>query len=66
MKKYQTDEPVMPFLGKDLADLIKSLLRRFVKREVLQDITPLQLTKLDLSDKTLLLLPQKIDIGLGT
>ncbi|XP_072562663.1 uncharacterized protein [Paramormyrops kingsleyae] len=65
MKMYQTDEPVMPFLGKDLAELIKSLLRRCVKREVLQDITPLQLTKLDTSDKTLLLLPQKIDIGLG-
>ncbi|KAK7120029.1 hypothetical protein R3I94_020148 [Phoxinus phoxinus] len=65
MKKYQTDEPVMPFFGKDLAKLIKSLLRRCMKREVLQDITPLQLTKLDTSDKTLLLLPQKIDIGLG-
>lgn len=36
-----------------------------MKREVLQDITPLQLTKLDTSDKTLLLLPQKIDLGLG-
>ncbi|KAL6457747.1 hypothetical protein MHYP_G00329770 [Metynnis hypsauchen] len=55
MKKYQTDEPVMPFLGKDLAELIKSLL----------DITPLQLTKLDLADKNLLLLPQRVDIGLG-
>ncbi|XP_041929488.1 uncharacterized protein LOC121693855 isoform X1 [Alosa sapidissima] len=65
MKKYQTDEPMMPFLAKDLTELIKSLLRRCIKREVLQDITPLQLTKLDTSDKTLLLLPQKIDIGLG-
>ncbi|KAG5272523.1 hypothetical protein AALO_G00166480 [Alosa alosa] len=65
MKKYQTDEPVMPLLAKDLAELIKSLLRRCIKREVLQDITPLQLTKLDTSDKTFLLLPQKIDIGLG-
>ncbi|XP_060788897.1 uncharacterized protein LOC132893778 isoform X2 [Neoarius graeffei] len=65
MKKYQTDEPMMPFLAKDLAELIKSLLRRCVKREVLQYITPLQLTKLDLSNKTLLLLPHKTDIGLG-
>ncbi|KAK9976520.1 hypothetical protein ABG768_021725 [Culter alburnus] len=65
LKRYQTDEPVMPFLAKDLAELIKSILRRFVKREVLQDITKLQLTKLDLSEKKNLLLPQKIDIGLG-
>ncbi|KAK9978890.1 hypothetical protein ABG768_020628 [Culter alburnus] len=57
LKRYQTDEPVMPFLAKDLAELIK--------REVLQDITKLQLTKLDLSEKKNLLLPQKIDIGLG-
>lgn len=55
----------MPFLAKDLAELMKSVLRRFVKREVLQDITKLQLTKLDLCEKKNLLLPQKIVIGLG-
>ncbi|XP_058628346.1 uncharacterized protein LOC131538490 [Onychostoma macrolepis] len=65
LKRYQMDEPVMPFLAKDLAELMKSVLRRFVKREVLQDITKLQLTKLDLCEKKNLLLPQKIDIGLG-
>ncbi|TKS66114.1 hypothetical protein D9C73_000170 [Collichthys lucidus] len=65
LKRYQTDEPAMPFLASDLAELMKSLLRRFVKREVLQDITKLQLTKLDLSEKKNLLLPQKVDIGLG-
>jgi len=36
-----------------------------VKQEVLQDITKLKLTKLDLSEKKNLLLPQKTDIGLG-
>ncbi|KAL1250475.1 hypothetical protein QQF64_018271 [Cirrhinus molitorella] len=61
MKKYQTDEPVMPFLSNDLAELIKSLLRRFIKREILQDITTLQITKLDKK----WLQPKDIDIGLG-
>jgi len=42
-----------------------SVLRRCVKQEVLQDITKLQLTKLDLSEKKNLLLPQKTDFGLG-
>ncbi|XP_051534875.1 uncharacterized protein LOC127429758 [Myxocyprinus asiaticus] len=66
LKRYQTDEPVMPFLSNDLAELIKSLLRRFIKREVLQDITTLQLTKLDLvPDKKNWLQPKDIDIGLG-
>ncbi|RXN03167.1 interferon alpha beta receptor 1a-like protein [Labeo rohita] len=65
LKKYQTDEPVMPFLSNDLAELIKSLLRRFVRRDILQDITTLQLTKLDAADKNNWLQPKDIDIGLG-
>ncbi|XP_056451965.1 uncharacterized protein LOC130387052 [Gadus chalcogrammus] len=65
LKKYQTDEPVLPFLPKDLTELMMSLLRRFIKREVLHDITALQLTKLDVTDKTIWLSPQDISIGLG-
>ncbi|KAL7388552.1 hypothetical protein ABVT39_016111 [Epinephelus coioides] len=65
LKKYQTDEPVLPFLSKDLTELMMSLLRRFIKREVLHDITALQLTKLDVTDKTIWLSPQDISIGLG-
>ncbi|XP_047678989.1 uncharacterized protein LOC113639434 isoform X2 [Tachysurus fulvidraco] len=61
LKKYQTDEPVLPFLPKDLTELM----RRFIKREVLHDITALQLTKLDVTDKTIWLSPQDISIGLG-
>lgn len=65
LKKYQTDEPVLPFLSKDLTELMMSLLRRFIKREVLHNITALQLTKLDVTDKTIWLSPQDISIGLG-
>ncbi|XP_063736841.1 uncharacterized protein LOC134862726 isoform X2 [Eleginops maclovinus] len=61
LRKYQTEEPVMPYLGKDLAELIKSLMRRFVKREVLQDITTAQLTKLDIGDTIL----QQFDAALS-
>ncbi|KAJ4918265.1 hypothetical protein JOQ06_021533, partial [Pogonophryne albipinna] len=42
-----------------------SLLRRLNKRELLQDITTLQLTRLDVADKNNRLHPQDIDIGLG-
>ncbi|XP_077085755.1 uncharacterized protein LOC143737776 isoform X2 [Siphateles boraxobius] len=65
LKRYQTDELVMPFLSNDLAELIKSLLRRFIKRDVLQDITTLQLTKLDVADKKNWIQQKDIDIGLG-
>ncbi|KAJ4945774.1 hypothetical protein JOQ06_023452 [Pogonophryne albipinna] len=63
--KFQTDEPVMPFLAKDLAELLKSLLRRFVKREFLEDITPLKLTKVDAADEKNWVSPMNADIGLG-
>ncbi|KAI4803093.1 hypothetical protein KUCAC02_006650 [Chaenocephalus aceratus] len=63
--KCQTDEPVMPFLAKDLAELLKSLLRRFVKRELLEDITPLKLTKVDAADEKNWVSPMNADIGLG-
>ncbi|KAJ4923521.1 hypothetical protein JOQ06_021596 [Pogonophryne albipinna] len=43
----------------------ESLLRRLNKRELLQDITTLQLTRLDVADKNNRLHPQDIDIGLG-
>ncbi|XP_042581610.1 uncharacterized protein LOC109070284 [Cyprinus carpio] len=32
LTNYQTDEPVLPFSAKDLSELLKSLLRRFVKQ----------------------------------
>lgn len=43
----------------------QSLLRGLIKSEVLHDITALQLTELDVTDKTVWLSPQDIGIGLG-
>ncbi|KAL2076341.1 hypothetical protein ACEWY4_028042 [Coilia grayii] len=65
LQKYQTDEPVLPFLAKDLTELLLSLLRRFIKRELLQDQTPLQLIKLDISDEKNWVSLKRVDIGLG-
>nr|XP_055062823.1 uncharacterized protein LOC129445852 [Misgurnus anguillicaudatus] len=62
---YQTDVPVIPFLAKDLAELLKSMLRRFVKKEVLKDISPLQLVRLDVTDKQSWVNPKEVNIGLG-
>ncbi|XP_022076088.2 uncharacterized protein LOC127535448 isoform X2 [Acanthochromis polyacanthus] len=62
---YQTDQPMMPFLVNDLAELMKCILRRFIKRDVLQDISPLQLARLDVGDKKNWLHPKEVNIGLG-
>lgn len=41
------------------------MLRRFVKKEVLKDITPLQLVRLDVSDNQSWVNPKEVNIGLG-
>ncbi|KAK0134862.1 Casein kinase I isoform delta-B [Merluccius polli] len=48
LSDYQT---VMPFISKDLAVLMESLLKRFIKAEILNDITTLQMFRLDTTDK---------------
>ncbi|KAK0155260.1 hypothetical protein N1851_002394 [Merluccius polli] len=53
LTNYQTDEPFLPFFANDLSELLKSLLWRFVKGELLQDTTPLKLTKIDVADEAL-------------
>ncbi|KAL2102284.1 hypothetical protein ACEWY4_001452 [Coilia grayii] len=65
LTKYQTDEPVLPFISQDLTVLIKSLLKRFIRSEVLSGITPLQLVKLDSTDKAARVQLKNVDIGLG-
>ncbi|KAJ8366724.1 hypothetical protein AAFF_G00345010 [Aldrovandia affinis] len=41
------------------------MLRHFIKRELLHDISPLQLVKLDVSDKKNWVHPTEVKIGLG-
>ncbi|XP_056262502.1 uncharacterized protein LOC130188267 isoform X3 [Pseudoliparis swirei] len=65
LTKYQTDEPVMPFISKDLSVLMKSLLKRFIKAEIVDDITALQMVKLDTNAKEARVHVKHVDIGLG-
>ncbi|XP_056138862.1 uncharacterized protein LOC130115274 [Lampris incognitus] len=64
LTKLQTDEPVLPFLAKDLTKLLQSLLRWFAKRELLQDLTSLKLTKVDAADLNWVS-PMDAEINLG-
>ncbi|XP_076435198.1 uncharacterized protein LOC143275021 [Babylonia areolata] len=47
LKKYQADKPLMPFMATDLQTMLKNLMQRFIKEDVLTD-TPL--TQIDLED----------------
>ncbi|XP_055041587.2 uncharacterized protein [Misgurnus anguillicaudatus] len=65
LTKYQTDAPIIPFLGRDLGDLIRSLLGRFIKRDVQVDVSPVKLVKIDVTDQKLWVTPKQVDIGMG-
>lgn len=65
LTKYQTDAPVLPFIAHDLAELLKSLLRRFVKIDLIRDATPAQLVHLDVTEKEARVPVGTIDIGIG-
>ncbi|KAI2645289.1 Alanine--tRNA ligase [Labeo rohita] len=64
LTKHQTDVPVIPFLCKDLEDLVRSLLRRFIKRDVLLVSVP-KLVRLDVTDQSIWVSPKAVDIGMG-
>ncbi|KAM8766754.1 uncharacterized protein AB9X84_005877 isoform 1-T1 [Acanthopagrus schlegelii] len=64
LAKYQTDVPMMPFLWEDLENLIRNLLKRFIKRDALP-LTPFKLVRLDVMDQKLWLSPKEVDIGMG-
>ncbi|KAL0146888.1 hypothetical protein M9458_057827 [Cirrhinus mrigala] len=64
LTKYQTDVPMIPFLCKDLEDLVRSLLWHFIKRDVLLVSVP-KLVRLDVTDQSIWVSPKAVDIGMG-
>ena len=64
LTRYQCDEPALPYMAADLHDLLKNLLRRFIKREHLDsNETPEKLRKIVVTDKEILVHPKNVDIG---
>ena len=66
LRGYQTAAPMMPFLHDDLAELLRCLLRRFVKQPVLKNAdTSSKLIKIDLANKDTLVSSKDVDIGVA-
>jgi hypothetical protein len=64
LKKYQTDFPMIPFLGKDVGDLLRNVLRRFVKSDIVTEATTaFKLLKVDVCDVNKHKAQKSIDIG---
>ena len=66
VRKYQTSDPMIPFLHDDAANLLRCLLQRFVKSSFMKDAdTSYKLIKLDLTSKDTLMTYKDVDIGVG-
>jgi hypothetical protein len=66
LKKYQTDQPMMPFLHDDMAQLLRTLLQRFIKQSVMKDAdSSYKLIKIDLASKDVVVTYKDVDIGVG-
>lgn len=64
---YQTDKPMVVCLGSDLSNLIRALMRRFVKDDILTAAsTDEKLVKIDIDDKKNHKACKQIDVGFST
>ena len=61
---FQDDRPLMPFLSKELEKLIRNIMKRFVRPEVLLEATSIsKLLKVKVDDLDSIVHYHKVDIG---
>lgn len=64
LKSYQTDKPMMPFLAKDLAEVMRSLMNRFIKKSVMDELsTDQKMITIDVVNTDNHTSPKNIDVG---
>ena len=62
--KYQTDAPMLPFVKGDLENLLRDLMRRFIKKDVLENADTVgKLLQIDPYKKKLHVQSTAVDIG---
>lgn len=66
LRKYQTNSPMVPFMYNDLGSCVRTLMNRFVKKEVLAAAdTVFKLSKVDVASKENLCSYKDVDIGVA-
>ena len=66
MTMFQSPAPVAPFLCDDITDLMRNLLQRVVKSNVLEAAdTPCKLIAIDLKERKNILSREKLGIGIA-
>lgn len=67
LASYQTDKPVICFMASDLSSLLRSLLRKFIKPDILAESDSVEkLAALDVCKKENYLTYKKVDVGINT
>lgn len=66
LEMYQTEKPMAVFIAADLQNLLRTLLAKFLKKEVIEDLTAAQLCKVNLDKPENVLPVLKTDIGFAT
>lgn len=67
LKMYQTEKPMVPFLASDLQNLLRSVMNRFIKENVLSSANSFtQVAKVDVSLDKSKTTYKKLDIGIVT
>ena len=64
LQRFQTDALMAPFLHAELFNVLLVLIKRFIKRDLMDKETTLQqLSKLDVNSKESLKEPKDVDVG---
>jgi len=64
LKKFQTDQPMVPFLTQDLQTILEAVLTKFIKKSVLEGATTCaKLASIDVDKSENLLPSKKVDVG---
>ena len=64
LQRFQTDTPIGPFLHADLFNVLLVLMKRFIKKDLIDKATaPQLLRKVDLNSKESLQESKDIDVG---
>lgn len=66
LRKFQTAKPIAPFLYYDIGNLLRVLMKRFIKRSIMETSDKVaDLRKVDLSSKDTRCTYKEVDVGVG-
>ena len=66
LAKYQSSKPMLPFLGNDFCKIIRSLMKRFIRSDILQDASNEQLVKIKVADQKIHVNNKRVDVGFAS